>query len=228
MDGHQLPAPFGLGLTIYTQNQDYRLARLHIDVPDVNVEVAEALPVVNRTESYHLKLDHWVLPFLNVYALGGWLETTTRVKLSGIDVGLPFTLDDLVIDNDGWVYGGGLTLVGGYGDFFATLTGTYTEADLTVTNSSISAWVVTPKVGYVFGEGSVWVGAMHQDAEERHEGTYAIPYLGEVPFTVELHEAEPWNYLVGAVAGLTEHWVLTFEAGFGDRDSVLMGLEYRF
>jgi len=226
--GQQLPAPFGIGVTLYSQTQDYNLASLDLDVPGANLEVAESLPVDNRTDTYHLKFDYWVQPYLNLFALAGRIETRTTVALGGVDLGLPFPLSDLVIDNDGWVYGGGVTLAVGYDDFFGTVTGYYTDADLEVTTSSVEAWVVAPKVGYVVGKASLWVGAMYQDAEERHAGTYAIPFVGEVPFSVELNEAEHWNYQAGAVAGLTQHWMLTLEAGFGDRDSAQLSLDYRF
>jgi len=226
--GHALPAPFGLGLTVYSQTQDYKLAGLDLGIPGFETVETESLPVANRTDSFHLKLDYWVLPFLNLYAIGGRLETTTTVRLSGVETGLPFRLENLRIENDGWVYGGGLTMAGGWDQWFATLAVTYTEADLEVTDGSVEAWVLTPKLGYTLSRGAVWVGAMYQDTEERHKGTYNVPLIGDVPFEVVLGEATAWNGLVGGTAGLTDHLVLIIEAGFGARQHTLLSLEYRF
>ena len=47
-------------------------------------------------------------------------------------------------------------------------------------------------------------------------------------FGSELEQAEDWNYVVGMIAGLSEHWNLNFEGGFGERKSILAYLEYRF
>ncbi len=226
--GHALPLPFGLGLTIYSQAQDYKLASLALGIPGFDAVVREALPVENRTDSYHLKLDYWVLPFLNLYAIGGQLETTTTVSLSGVETQLPFPLSNLRIDNDGWVYGGGVTVAGGWHQWFTTVSVTYTEADLEVTDGSVEAWVLTPKLGYTLSRGAIWIGAMYQDTEERHRGTYNVPFVGDVPFEVVLGEATEWNGLVGGTAGLTDHLVLIIEAGFGARQSTLLSLEYRF
>jgi len=69
---------------------------------------------------------------------------------------------------------------------------------------------------------------MYQRAEETHEGIWEMPYLGLVPYYVELEQSEPWNYQIGMVAGLGEHWNLTLEGGVGSRKSVLANIEYRF
>jgi len=225
--GVQLPAKFGIGVTLYSQNQDYRLESLTLGLPGIDPSVTEGLPVVNRTNSYHLKLDYWVLPYLNLYVIGGRLETTTTVSLKNIDIGLPFALGDLRIDNDGWVYGGGLTFAVGGPGWFGSATVTYTKANLAVTEGSVEAWVFTPKVGLTVNGGAVWVGAMYQDAQEKHKGTYEIPYLGKVPFDVVLGESSSWNGILGATAGLSEHFVLVLEGGFGPRHSAMVGLEYR-
>ncbi len=225
--GMQLPSPLGIGLTLYSQNQNYRLESLTLGLPGIDPSVTEGLPVVNRTNSYHLKLDYWVKPYLDLYVIGGRLETTTTVSLKNIDIGLPFALGDLVIDNDGWVYGGGLTFAVGGPGWFGSATVTYTKANLAVTDGSVQAWVFTPKLGLTVHGGAVWVGAMYQDAQEKHKGRYTIPYVGEVPFDVVLGEASSWNGLLGATAGLSEHFVLILEGGFGPRHSAMIGLEYR-
>jgi hypothetical protein len=225
--GVQLPPQLGIGMTLYSQNQDYRLESLSLGLPGIDPSVTKGLPVVNRTNSYHLKLDYWVLPYLNLYVIGGRLETTTTVSLKNIDIGLPFQLGDLVIDNNGWVYGGGATFAVGGPGWFGSATVTYTKADLSVTDGSVEAWVFTPKIGLTVRGGAVWVGAMYQDAQEKHKGTYEIPYIGKVPFDVVLGESSSWNGIIGATAGLSDHFVLIMEGGFGPRHSAMVSLEYR-
>ena len=226
--GHQLPMPWGLGLTLYSQNQPYDIVTLEVPLAGLDIGAAEGLEIQNTTDSYHLKFDYWLFPFLNVYLMGGSIEGTTNVKLSGVDLGLPLVLNDIKIDYSGFMYGAGATLAVGGSKWFATLTYESTWTDLDVTTSSVQGQVTTPTVGLVFKGAAVYVGAMYQQAEETHEGVFDMPYLGEVPFYAELHQAEPWNYFVGMRAGISKHWDLNFKGGFGKRKSALATLEYRF
>ena len=226
--GHQLPMPWGIGLTLYNQNQPYKIVNLEIPIAGIDIGAAEGLEVQNDTTSYHFKFDYWLLPFLNVYLLGGYIDGTTTVELGNVDLGLPIRLNDIRVDYTGLMYGGGVTLAIGGEKWFSSLTYDLTRTDLDLTDSTVQGWVLTPRVGLVFEGAAVYVGAMYQQAEETHEGIFEMPYLGAVPFHVELEQAEDWNYVVGMIAGISEHWNLNFEGGFGDRKSVLAYLEYRF
>ena len=135
---------------------------------------------------------------------------------------------NLKVNYSGFMYGGGATLAFGGKGWFATVTYDLTETDLDIATSSVSAWVLTPRVGLTFKSAAIWVGAMYQNAEETHEGVWEMPFLGAVPYSAVLEQSEPWNYQIGMIAGLGEHWNLNFEGGVGNRKSVLAALEYRF
>jgi hypothetical protein len=227
-EGQQLPMKWGIGLTLYNQTQPYDIVSLQIPLAGLDLGAADGLEIQNNTNSYHLKFDYWLFPFLNVYLLGGSIDGTTTVKLSNVDLGLPITLNNIKIDYSGIMYGGGVTLAVGGKGWFASLTYDITETDLDLASSSVSAWVLTPRFGLTFAGAAVWVGAMYQNAEEAHEGIWEMPYLGAVPYNVVLEQADPWNYQIGMIAGLSEHWNLTFEGGLGHRKSALAALEYRF
>lgn len=226
--GHRLPMKWGIGFTVFSQSQPYDIITLEVPLAGLDIGAAEGLDIENNTDSYHFKLDYWLAPFLNVYLLGGYIEGDTTVKLSKVDLGLPILLNDIRIQYDGFMYGGGVTLAFGGRGWFTTLTYDLTRTDLDVTTSSVQGWVLTPRVGLTFDGAAVWVGAMYQQAEETHEGFWEMPYLGLVPYYVELEQSEPWNYQIGMVAGLSEHWNLIIEGGVGSRKSVLAHIEYRF
>ncbi len=226
--GHRLPMPWGLGITLYSQSQPYDIVELQVPLAGLDIGAAEDLKIKNVTDSYHLKFDYWVLPFLNIYLLGGSIDGETIVKLSDVDLGLPILLNDLRVEYSGVMYGGGATLAVGGKKWFASLTYDGTWTDLDVASSSVRGQVVTPNVGLIFNGAAVWIGAMYQKAEETHEGIWEMPFLGAVPYYVELEQAEAWNYHVGMRAGISEHWELNFKGGFGKRKSVLAFLGYRF
>lgn len=226
--GHRLPMKWGIGFTVFSQSQPYDIVTLEVPLAGLDIGAAEGLAIENNTDSYHFKLDYWLAPFLNVYLLGGSIEGDTTVKLSEVDLGLPILLNDIRIQYDGFMYGGGVTLAFGGKNWFTTLTYDITRTDLDVTNSSVQGWVLTPRVGLTFDGAAVWIGAMYQQAEESHEGIWEMPYLGLVPYFVKLEQSEPWNYQIGMTAGLGEHWNLMLEGGLGERKSVLAFIEYRF
>jgi hypothetical protein len=227
-DGLSVPAPWGVGVTLYNQTQGYHIDTLEVQFEGLDPQTLTGLPVDNETTTYHLKLDYWLFPFLNVYALFGTIDGVTTVQLSQVDVGLPISLNNLVVDYNGLVYGGGLTLAGGFDHYFATLTYDYNQTDLDVSDSSVKASVLTPRFGYHTGPAAIYVGGMYQKAEETHEGVFEMPYLGAIPYRVVLREKEAWNYLIGLNAGLSQHWMVTVEGFFGERDAVLATLDYRW
>lgn len=224
----KMPAPWGLGLTVYDHRQPYSIDQLDFQIPSFALLSVEDLEVDSRTTTYHLKFDYWVLPFLNVYLIGGQIDGSTVVNLQDTELGLPVPLQNIRVEYDGWVYGGGFTLAGGWDSYFATVTVDYNETDLSTSDSSVKATVITPRIGYQSGGTAIYVGGMHQRAEERHEGRVDIPLLGTVPYSVELSEKTAWNYLAGITTGIGEHWMLTLEGFFGDRDAVLIMLDYRW
>lgn len=224
--GFNLPKQWGLGVTWYSQRQPYSIKTLSLGIQGIDPSVASTLGVDNRTKTVHAVLDYWLLPFLDVEVLAGKLNGTTNVKVSKLQLGVP--LDDITVRYDGLVYGGGFTLAAGGDRYFATLTGEFTSTHLDVVDSSVKAWVLTPKVGMTVGNGALYLGAMYQDPQEKHKGTYAVPYLGTVPYAVTLGSEHAWSYLAGVNAGFGEHWVLTLESGFGDRHSTLAYLDYRW
>ncbi|MCP4902729.1 MAG: hypothetical protein GY906_37685 [bacterium] len=223
-----MPAPWGLGLTIYDQRQPYRIDQLEFQLTGLSLLSLEDLEVDSRTTTYHLKFDYWVLPFLNVYVLGGQVEGSTTVKLNDTELGLPVPLSNIRVKYDGWVYGIGATLAAGWDNYFVTLTYDLNETDLSTSDSTVRAEVITPRFGYQNKGTAVYFGGMHQKAEEEHTGSADVTFFGEVPFKVSLREKEAWNYLVGMTTELGEHFVLTCEGFFGDREAVLVMLDYRW
>lgn len=227
-NGPRLPMPWGLGLTAYGQRQPYDIVELRVPLAGLDIGAAEDLDIENNTESFHLKFDYWALPFLNLFVLGGHIDGTTNVKLSGVDLGLPILLNDLRVEYSGFMYGAGATLAVGGKRWFATLTYESTWTDLDVTTSDVRGQILTPTVGLVFDGAAVYVGAMYQKAEETHEGIWNMPFLGAVPYYAELNQSDPWNYHIGMRAGISKHWNLNFKGGFGKRKSAMAYIGYRF
>lgn len=224
--GVNLPNPFGIGLSLYTQDQNYSIDKLVLGTQAIDPAVAKKLTVKNTTKTAHLTADYWVLPFVDVYALLGQVQGSTRVNLSQVDIGVP--LQDLTVKYRGLLYGAGAVLAYGGKHAFGTLDVSYSNTSLDVSTSSVSAWLATPRVGYDFGTTSVWLGDRYENTQERHKGIFDIPGLGPVSYDVTLGGKDRWSYLAGLSTAFTPHWVLTVEGGFGPRSSGLVHVDYRF
>ena len=247
--GHELPLPLGISANVFFLEQDMEAQSIAIDIPPLPLPTgplqlppglpAESAKLESRATSTTAKIDAWVLPFLNVYGVAGYVDGETTA--SGFSVGgLPPELASLLpnsfaISYSGPVYGVGGTLAAGYNQFFASLDANYTESDLDIGDSTIEAFVISPRIG-ITGDlgglsGALYVGAMYQDVDEQQNGTVKFPIAGvSVPVGYDVISAakEEWNYLVGANLKASESWNYGIEVGFSDRTHVMATLNYRF
>ena len=87
-DEKNLPIPCGFGVNYYYQRQGYDMKELTLD-PDIGRQfglVPSALDVKSRVNEVNLKLDTWLLPFLNLFAIVGRVEQVTKIachRISG-------------------------------------------------------------------------------------------------------------------------------------------------
>jgi len=230
-DQKSLPIPCGFGVNYYYQRQGYDMTKIKL-TPDVSQLFPlnpSDLSVKSRINEVNFKLDVWVLPFLNLFAIVGRVEESTRVS------NIPHPqLSTLQYDDSGNLYGGGATFAYGIRHFWASLTVADSYADLNNSDSWIQAFVITPKVGARVdtpwaGKGlNVWVGGTFQRAEEEHTGNWNVPGLGQLKYDVTLKESEPLNVVAGLGTDLWGRVALEVELGFGEREQLLTSLNYRF
>jgi hypothetical protein len=251
MAGDQtLPRTFGIGIDYFNMRQPYALDGLSlIDTGPVDVDLGEVLlpdpsivPIDNEIRHTDLKVDVWVFPFLNVFGIYGQIEGETRINLGVLGLPLPPQTNALTIDYDGTVYGGGFVLAAGGDRWFGSLTGTFTDTDLSGDfDSSVKATIYQPRIGIRFGDhGEFWVGGYLLDAEEKHNGTVDLdlglvgsqlppPIDGQdVAFDVDLSQDQDFNWSVGTHMTWGEAWEATVEVGAGDRRTALVNIAYRF
>jgi len=230
-DQKSLPIPCGIGINYYYQRQGYDVSRIKL-TPDISQMIPinpGDLDVKSRINEANLKLDVWVLPFLNLFAIVGRVEENTKVN------NIPFPqMSSVVYKDEGNLYGGGATLVYGIKHFWASLTVADSYADLNKSDSWIQAFVLTPKVGARIdtpwpGKGlNVWVGGTFQKAEEEHSGDWDVPGLGSLKYDVKLKEKEPLNVIAGFGTDLWGRVAMEVEFGFGEREQAFASLGYRF
>lgn len=234
---------FGVEVSYYHQEQPYEVSGAPIlTLPAIPGGFAISSPTLSNIENEldhaHVKFDWDVLPFLNLFAVAGWVDGKTSLTASGtlgqaipnppppMPIALPFQ-----IDYDGFVYGLGTTLSYGGEHWFTSLTAFYSRTDVNVRSSEVEAFTVMPRVGYKWEKLTAWVGAMYLQTDEEHQGIYNVDFgFGPVPvgYSVNLQQQEDINFLIGLNYEFNENWNATLEAGLGDRESYQISVQWRF
>ncbi|WP_318496464.1 TonB-dependent receptor [Photobacterium leiognathi] len=241
--GYELPKPIGFNLSYMAleQNIDVNsidLKGLPIWVPELDMQAEQGS---QTSEVLTLRADMWLFPFLNLYVLGGKMTGTseTAVNVHNKFLG-DYRIDNFKLDLDGYLYGGGVVLAGGYKQIFGLVDISYTETELTVIDGSISAWVISPRIGYDFYQQGlplrVWGGAMYQNVEQSLSGKLSdlnLPLFIENiakngTFHIEQQLSTPWNPILGMQYQINPSLYLLAEAGFGDRTSLFTSIDFRF
>lgn len=257
--GYDIPEPFGIGYNYMNLRQDIVVDKIGFIMPK-NEDFGNALKIEaghtrEKSETHMLKLDSWVFPFMNIYGLYGKTKGKSHTTLAGGSiVGFDGLLKDQPFDLDfeGKTYGAGMTLAGGYEQFFTTVDINYTKTNLDILDGDIKAVVISPRVGYEFifspliaGQGNtklqVWTGAMYQDITQRFKGDISglsLPpkFQGminelhdpDMKFDVKQHLAHKWSNLAGARLEVTRNFNIISEVGFNNRNSFFISGEFRF
>ncbi|WP_318455459.1 TonB-dependent receptor [Photobacterium leiognathi] len=241
--GYELPKPIGFNLSYMALEQSIDvnsidLKGLPIWVPELDMQAEQGS---QTSEVLTLRADMWLFPFLNLYVLGGKMTGTseTAVNVHNKFLG-DYRIDNFKLDLDGYLYGGGVVLAGGYKQIFGLVDISYTETELTVIDGSISAWVISPRIGYDFYQQGlplrVWGGAMYQNVEQSLSGKLSDlnlpPFIENIAkngtFHIEQQLSTPWNPILGMQYQINPSLYLLAEAGFGDRTSLFTSIDFRF
>jgi hypothetical protein len=237
--GYELPLPYGVGANFVVLEQSMSVNEVRVGFaggPLQEVGFVEVDDFKGTGKSLTTRFDAWLLPFLNVYGVVGYTWATSDVVVS-IDNPLPARPPIRVpvsVDLEGPTYGGGMTVVGGYGPVFAMADLNYTYTDFDVFDSKIGKLTFSPRAGlqgklYWF-RGAFWLGAMYIDNEQTVELSerLGIPELDPLRIEVDQKSDKAWNFLIGGNWEISRAFQLTVEGGIGDRKQLLIGAGYRF
>lgn len=238
----ELPLPFGVGVNVIGMERD-------IAVTDVTVTLENQSPesisdrvdfgVRNQTMLSMVRLDAWALPFLDVYLMLGQTRTETSLR-SNFEIDRPGGGDPIPVELEqqskvsGPLYGGGATLVGGYGDWFAMLDANYSRSDLETFDSALDAWFVSGRVGRQFTghrtRTRVWGGVAYLDSRRTLSISANLPIVGLTRVDVAQEPVNPWTYELGGGVTLDRHWDFLLELGsnFEDAALIVASVSYRF
>lgn len=216
--GHDLPLPFGTGISLEYFKQFYDATELQLSNDTIGIIVSGEANVQNST-SQDIKIvfrpDVWILPFLNVYGIVGYNRSKTipnfevpQITINDIPNIGDVVLDDTVTINDelismGAVYGGGINISTGYKSFFFLADYHYTMTRPIDLDQQLESHSLSVKAGILLGnnikkvKGSFWVGAQYIDDTHKFTGEVDVneilDEIGDLPI-VEIILGEKATY----------------------------------
>ena len=257
--GFELPNPYGVALIPARIRQDLVLENLAIGIngpPETEIDFVDFGTPSVENSVLQLKLDAWVLPFMNVFATVGVFDGDASIplKFEGSDLfpdicgatpNAPICVRTYsAIASPG--YEGtnvalGVTLAAGWDRFFVAIPMTYAWTDVDILNETVTALNITPRIGMTGDMGergtvAVFLGATYLRAEVDISGELALETPGGpngdvtlLTFRISQRNKDRWNALLGFNWEMNKTWSVMAEAGFGgSRENFIAGVTYRF
>jgi hypothetical protein len=219
--GHELPLPFGAALVVTgldgrkIEVTDVRIAL--DDNPGQSISNFVDLGSTSQVFNANLKFDAWVLPFLNVYALVGYVHnnSTTHARVTVLPGG-PGSETDIETELDGMVGGVGLTLAGGYRQLFVVADYNYNKADLGF-DENFTASIASLRTGWM-GKlkghpTQLWLGVGDWDTAATAKGHGELADGTRLTFEADQKPKTNWMYDIGANFEVNKRFQLVLDVG---------------
>lgn len=221
--GIDLPSPFGLGVFLVSMRRDIEVTDVRVTLPGnepVSVSEVASFAVHNNTTLAAAKVDAWLLPVLNVYALAGYSWTDSRLDATvTIDRPLlpPLVLDVTTDDQVGGpLLGGGATLVAGYGPWFVMADANLSVSDIAEFDEPLAALFVSARTGWSgktgWGSWRAWVGLAWLETSRTLKVT-AETSSGPVLLEIDQQPVDPLTAELGGSLSLGKRWEAMLEVG---------------
>ena len=167
--GIDLPLPVGAMINSYYGVQNVVITDIAIGIED---GIGPGVPLTDITRliefedakatayTVNFRPDVWVLPFLNFYGIVGKAWTTTDIVVT-----YPFDLTAKA-ELDGMSFGVGMTLAGGFSDYFAVVDFNNVWSYMSNFEEPVKTAVLSPRLGRTFklkkpeSNIGIWLGAM--------------------------------------------------------------------
>jgi len=182
------------------------------------VDLGSTSKVVNA----NLKLDAWILPFVNVYLLAGYVHNDSlthalvTVPLPGPIPGSKKAETRVETNLDGFVGGAGVTVAGGYRWFYAVLDVNYDTINLGF-DSPFHALIASGRVGWNGRVNEIpvqtWLGAGYWNTAATAKGHADIPGVGRFLFEADQRPIEYWIYDLGANFAFSKRFQMFIDLG---------------
>ncbi|HXZ86685.1 MAG TPA: hypothetical protein VEI82_14470, partial [Myxococcota bacterium] len=223
--GAELPLPFGAALVMTgLKGRDITVTDLRLGLNGNQHSVSRFVNLGSTSDvvNANLKLDLWLLPFLNLYTLLGYVhnESTTHALVTvprpGPIPGTRTVAANLPTVLDGFIGGLGATLAGGYKQLFAVADCNYDQIDMGF-DDTFHALIASGRAGWNGRIREVptqfWVGAGYWNTAATAKGHTDIAGVGRFEFEADQRPVRYWMYDLGGQFSFSKQFQLFIDVG---------------
>ncbi|MGB9619312.1 MAG: hypothetical protein ACPL7K_02745, partial [Armatimonadota bacterium] len=228
----QLPLPFGINFDYFEMSQTMLLRDASVSINGMpipsNALNVQSLTAVETERS--LRVDVWLLPFMNLYLLTGSFNGTAKdinASVSGMPLpvpeGVPFS---------GTTRGIGTTFSAAYRSLFFSYDYNVTWARVDRSTGAIPTVTHNPRVGVRFDKWrlptQLYLGGFKMDVTSDEQGSITFPGVGQFDYKLKALPESAWNFVLGVDIDIRKKGRIIIEKGFGNRTHTLVSSGLRF
>lgn len=238
-----LPLPFGVSAFFTYMSRGVDIHNVEVgfqDTPKQSINDFASFELNNISTVAAIKLDAWILPFVNVYGLFGAVSTEASLEaiitidrefIPGPPIIIPINNKSTIKGN---YYGVGTTCVAGYRDWFVLGDINYGCSKLNELEGKVDFWMYSGRTGFQSQVGKnnlrTWIGGMYLSSKRTLQLNLEDANLGEIEVDVYQQTVNPWTIQLGTSFCFGEKFEILCELGtnFNDASIGVLSGSYRF
>jgi len=222
--GAELPRSVGVALVMTgLKGRDINVTDLRIGLTNAPRSVSRFVDLgsTSNVVNANLKVDVWLLPFLNVYTLFGYVNNSSATHLQvnvprlGPIPGVRTAQATVDTKLDGFLGGGGATLAGGYKQLFGVLDCNYEQIDMGF-DDTFHALIASSRIGWNGKVNEIpmqyWIGAGYWNTAATAKGHVDLPE-GRLVFEADQRPVSYWMYDLGGQISFSRRFQLFIDVG---------------
>ena len=238
-----LPLPYGVSAFFTHMSRKVDVTNVEVaflDQPKQSINEFADFELQNKSTVAAIKLDAWLLPFMNVYGLVGYVSTDAsldavitikRPLFPGQSFVIPINSKSTI---NGTYVGTGSTLVGGYANWFVLGDVNYGYSKLDEFDGTIDFWMFSMRTGLQskINKNNLrsWIGVMYLSSKRTLKLSVENDLLGLINVDVHQKTQNPLTIQLGTSISLGKHFEILAELGSNLSEASLGVLSgtYRF
>lgn len=238
-----LPLPYGASAFFTYMSRNVDISNVEVafqDQPKQSINDFSNFNLNNKSAVAAVKVDAWLLPFVNIYGLFGVVTTDAtldatitieRIIFPGPDIILPISSSSNIQGN---YFGMGSTMVAGHGSWFVLGDVNYGFSKLDEFDGKIDFWMFSTRTGFQTkmnkNQLRTWIGGMYLSSNRTLHLSVENDILGMVEVDVYQQTQNPFTIQLGAGLNLGKHFEVIAELGTNLSDASLgvLTTTYRF
>ena len=238
-----LPLPYGVSafFTYMTRNIDISNVEVaFLDQPKQSINDFSTFDLNNQSAVAAVKVDAWLLPFINIYGLMGYVSTSAtldatitidRIIFPGPEIVIPISSNSNIQGN---YFGIGSTMVAGHGSWFVLGDFNYGYSKLDEFNGRIDFWMFSGRTGFQTKLNKnnlrTWIGGIYLSSNRTLQLNVENENVGLIEVDIYQQTKNPFTIQLGTSIGLGKHFELLAELGtnLSDANLGVLTTNYRF